>query len=247
MNVFYFNTQMCTDTCSIYHSHSVQYSGYSLHLYRFFQEAVLDVFNCENVILSGLLLEHNYGSGIVPLPYRGNTGGIAIGYNSVSRNLPSSPRVQLSNSILRNNSALATSRVISISTTAFAQVFTGRGGALGIFVNESYYNVSVVVRNCSVINNYARSFGGGAYAIFNGDTAQHSLLVDGTNLSSNVVMMHGGGGMQLSFLSNGIPTAPHIAVFTDCLFDNNMAEAGGGIYIFTSFLGIGFEQLRVYK
>lgn len=188
--------------------------------------------------LSGLILEHNVGTGIVPLPYRGNTGGIAIGYNHSPQNLSSSPHVKLSNIIFHNNSALATSHVISISTTAFSQVFTGRGGALGIFVNESYHNVTVVISNCSIDANYARSFGGGVYVIVNGDTAQHILLVDDTNITSNVAMMHGGGGMQLSFLSNGIPTAPHRAVFTRCSFDNNKAEAGGGMYVFTSFLGM---------
>lgn len=188
--------------------------------------------------LSGLLLEHNYGTGIVPLPYRGNTGGIAIGYNELSRNIHSELHVQLYNNILYNNSALATSRIISISTTAFSQVFTGRGGGLGIFVNESYHNISIDIINCSIVGNFARSFGGGAYVIFNGNSAQHVLLVNSSNISSNVAMLHGGGGMQFSFLSNGIPTAPHRVVWTDCLFSNNTAEAGGGIFVFTSFLGI---------
>ena len=207
-------------------------------LLRFFQEAVLDVFNCVNVTLSRLLLEHNYGTGIVPLPYRGNTGGIAIGFNGLPPDPTASPRVELSHSILRNNSALATSHVISISSTAFSQVFTGRGGALGVFVNDSYNNVSVTITNCSIESNTARSFGGGAYFLFNGDTAQHSFAMDTTHFSSNVARLYGGGGVHLSFLSNGIPTAPHTVVFTDCQFHNNRAETGGGIYIFTSFLGI---------
>ena len=198
---------------------------------------MLDLFNCENVTLSGLHLENNHGTGIVPLPYRGNTGGVAIGYNDLPSNLSFPPSVHISDSVFRNNSALATSRVISISTTAFSQVFTGRGGALGIFVNESHHNVTITVKNCSIVGNYARSFGGGIYVIFNGDRAQHVFLAEGTTLSSNVVMLHGGGGMQLSFLSNGIPTAPHKAIMTNCLFHNNTAQAGGGIFIFTSFLG----------
>lgn len=206
-------------------------------MYRYFQEAVLDLFNCVNLTLNGLLVEHNQGTGIVPLPYRGNTGAVAIGYNGLSPNLSATPTVSVSNSVFRNNSALATSRVISISATAFSQVFTGRGGALGVFVNESLHNMTIAIRNCSIVGNSARSFGGGAYVLFNGNTAQHVLLAEEVTLSSNMVTLHGGGGMQFSFLSNGIPTAPHMAILTNCLFDNNTAQAGGGIYIFTSFLG----------
>ena len=187
--------------------------------------------------LSDLVLENNIGTGIVPVAYRGNTGGIAIGYNGLSQNIASSPHVSLFNCILHNNSALATSRLISISATAFNQVFTGRGGALGIFVNDSYNNVSIFISNCSIENNYARSFGGGLYTLLNGNTASHSMMIDKTNISSNVAFLHGGGGMQLSFLSNGIPADPHTVIFNDCNFDSNVAEAGGGMYIFTSFLG----------
>lgn len=187
--------------------------------------------------LSDLVLENNTGTGIVPVAYRGNTGGIAIGYNGLSRNISSPPHVNLFNCILHNNRAVATSRLISISATAFNQVFTGRGGALGIFINDSYNNVSIVINNCSIENNYARSFGGGLYTLFNGNTARHTMTIDKTNISSNVAFLHGGGGMQLSFLSNGIPAAPHTVIFNDCTFDSNAAEAGGGIYIFTSFQG----------
>ncbi len=206
-------------------------------LHRYFTEAVLDVFNSQEVFLHKLHIEHNQGTGIVLESYRGNTGGVAIGMNAALANFSASPTVEISNCTFINNSALATANFNTIDQTSFRQVLTGRGGALGVWVNESYYNVSVLVSDCVFQSNFARSFGGAIYVFLNGPTAQHKVNLDGTSLSSNVAELHGGGGMQLSFLSNGIRGSPHMGNFTDCTFEDNMAEAGGGIYVFTSTRG----------
>ena len=204
---------------------------------RYFSEAALDIFNCQEVFLDNLDVTHNTGTGIVRDSYRGNTGGVAIGINSASVNFSASPVIEISNSIFTNNSALATSRFHTISQTSFDQVFTGRGGALGVFINESFYNVTSVISNCIFKGNFARSFGGGIYVILNGLTAQHKVMLERTSILSSAVELHGGGGMQFSFLSNGIPGFPHMAIFTECIFEDNTAEAGGGIYVFTSTRG----------
>ena len=47
----------------------------------------------------------------------------------------------------------------------------------------------------------------------------------------------GGGGIQLSYISNGIVDSPHMANFTDCVFDGNRGNAGGGMYVYPSFTG----------
>ena len=197
----------------------------------------MDVFNCQEVLLANSDFENNSGTGIVLKSYRGNAGGVAIGINSASASFLSSPSVQISNCTFVNNSALATSKFHTISQTAFNLIFTGRGGGLGVFVNESFFNVSLEISDCTFENNFARSFGGGIYILLNGRTAQHITTVERTSFLSNVAQLHGGGGMQLSYLSNGIPGSPHTTNFTDCTFQNNRAEGGGGIYVFTSFQG----------
>ncbi len=217
-----------------------------LILHRYFTEAVLDVFNSQEVFLYKLHIEHNQGTGIVHASYRGNTGGVAIGMNAALANFSASPTVEIKSCIFINNSALATANFNTIDQTSFRQVFTGRGGALGVFVNESFYNISVRVSDCEFQHNFARSFGGGIYVLLNGVTAQHKFKFDGTSISSNAAQLHGGGGVQFSFLSNGIRGSPHMANFTDCTFEDNMAEAGGGIYVFTSTRGKDLP-IRLYK
>ena len=54
---------------------------------------------------------------------------------------------------------------------------------------------------------------------------------------SNYAEEHGGGGVLVSFYSNGLPLAPHTVGFVDCRFEGNMGEAGGGLHVFTSFDG----------
>ena len=204
---------------------------------RYFSEAALDIFNCQEVFLDNLDVTHNTGTRIVRDSYRGNTGGVAIGINSASANFSVSPVIEISNSIFTNNSALATSRFHTASQTSFDQVFTGRGGALGVWVNESFYNVSLVTVNCTFKDNLAKSFGGAIYVLINGLTAQHEVRFERTHIFSNTVELHGGGGMQLTFLSKGIPAFPHMANFTKCKFEDNAAEIGGGIYVETSIQG----------
>ena len=103
----------------------------------------MDVFNCQEVLLANSDFENNSGTGIVLKLYRGKAGGVAIGINSASASFLSSPSVQISNCTFVNNSTLATSKFHTISQTAFNQVFTGRGGGLGVLVNESFFNVSL--------------------------------------------------------------------------------------------------------
>jgi hypothetical protein len=51
-----------------------------LNLY--FTEAALDIFNCQDVLFNHTVIEHNNGTGIdTTVSYRGNSGGVAFGYN----------------------------------------------------------------------------------------------------------------------------------------------------------------------
>ena len=62
------------------------------------------------------------------------------------------------------------------------------------------------------------------------------INVDRTWVLSNIAVV-GGGGVQLSYISNGITGSPHMANFTDCVFDGNRGMAGGGIYVYPSYFG----------
>ena len=199
--------------------------------------------------MESVLIYNNHGSGILPETFRGNTGGVALGYYEYPENL-NPPTVQVSDCKFINNSALASHTFLTPERAVSSQVFTGRGGGLGIFVNESNLDISMEFSDCQFVDNYARSFGGGVFMIINGYTTQHILTFKRNNFVSNIGQV-GGGGVQLSFLSaTDTNEHPHSVVFSDCNFENNVGEAGGGIYIFTSFVGMSsclYSSLHYYK
>ena len=70
-----------------------------------FAEAALDIFNCHHILFNHSLLQDNSGTGIVNASYRGNTGGVSFGYNTLPVNF-SSPSLLVN--ILEMNSSLRT-------------------------------------------------------------------------------------------------------------------------------------------
>ena len=178
---------------------------------------------------------NNTGTGISNSSYRGNTGAVAIGFNNAPDHI-SFPNVRVSGCNFTNNSATARSQFRGSTQAAASQIFSGRGGALGVFINESFYNISVVISDCRFEHNYARSFGGSMYLILSGFNTQHTINVDRTQVVSNMAVF-GGGGVHISYISSGLPGSPHMGLFTDCLFDGNRGGAGGGIYSFPPFAG----------
>ena len=201
---------------------------------RYFTEAVLDIFNCQSTSLTNSSFLDNTGSGISNSSYRGNTGAVAIGFNNLPPHI-SSPNVQISDCNFTNNSATENSVFRTPSETFSSQIFSGRGGALGVFINESFYNISVVISDCRFEHNYARSFGGSMYLLFNSFNTQHTISVDRTHIVSNTAEV-GGGGVSIPYNSNGLPGSLHTVNFTDCVFDRNKAVAGGGLHVYV-FLG----------
>ena len=190
---------------------------------RYFSEAALDVYNCHHTVFADTALEHNRGTGILQISYRGNTGGVSFGYNTLPSHF-STPSLKVSNSTFRNNSATAETVQLSSDQALDGQFFTGRGGALGVFSNESRYDLDVVIVDCIFENNYAQAFGGGLYLLLGGVTTHHTALVQRTCMHSNIARL-GGGGVIIFYFNIG----PLLATFVDCEIINNIGTAGGGI------------------
>ena len=204
---------------------------------RNFSEASLDIYNCQEVTLSNCSVEHSTGNGDVLVPFRGNTGAVAIGINSVYENFTAAPSVYITNCTFAYNRALASRTLNTFSQTGFGQVFSGRGGGLGLYINDSVHNVSMVIADCTFHDNYAKSSGGGIYIYINGRTIQDTISIQRTVFVNNYVSENSGGGATVVFYSNGLPLAPHTVQFIDCRFESNTGEVGGGLYVFTSFEG----------
>jgi hypothetical protein len=199
--------------------------------FSYFSEAVLDVFNCLHTLITGVTLEHNRGSGISTISYRGNTGGASFGYN----NLPpqfNSPSLYVSDSIFRDNYATAESVYLTSSQAFARRVFTGRGGALAVFCNESQAVLNVTLTDCIFEGNSARSFGGAMYLLpGGGTTTHHNMLLQRCLFNSNQAGICG-GGVQVTYPTTGPLYHPHLITVIDCnVTDNRATFNGGGMYI----------------
>lgn len=203
---------------------------------RSFSEAVLDVFNCHSVLLDHVVVEGNTGTGSSLQSFRGNTGGVALGFQNYPLNMES-PNIRIEHCTFVNNSAVATSSFLTSEKALSRRIFTGRGGSLGIFINEHVKNVSIKISDTDIIGSYARSYGGGVFIIINGYSTQHVIVFERMTIASNYGQL-AASGVFLGFLSaTDTITAPHTVIFTDCNFENNTGLSGGGIYIITSFIG----------
>ena len=176
-----------------------------------------------------ILVEHNRGTGTYIEAFRGNTGGVAIGYNSLLADF-SDPKVEVLNSVFTNNSALSFVTIEAVITT---QVFVGRGGGLGFFIDESVHALSIIVSGCVFEHNFANLLGGGLFVVvFSYSTVQHFMLIEKCQVVSNVAMEFGGGGVQLSHeLAMGNSSVQDTIQVRECNFINNRSPSGGGMYI----------------
>lgn len=122
-----------------------------------------------------------------------------------------------------------------------ANIYLGRGGGLGIFLNESLHDLKFTISDCLFENNTARLFGGGLFILTQSHQSnQLNMLVEKSSFRRNNAS-YGGGGVQLSYLDSGINSRPHTAVFVRCEFVDNRSPSGSGIYVFVG------EYFHVYN
>jgi predicted outer membrane repeat protein len=156
---------------------------------------------------------------------------VAIGYNNVPVYFP-----QIGAEIARcafiNNRATA-ANMVRVTNNAFStRTFSGRGGALGVFYNESYHNISLIITDTSFENNYARSFGGALYLVKFGEQSQNVYKLRGNNFTNNAATL-GGGAMDITFFSG----APNTLMMNDCNFIENVGQTGGALSLYLPYAG----------
>ena len=202
---------------------------------RRFTEAVFDLFNCQNITITGSTFFNNSGSGISRTSYRANTGAVSIGFNNIDTDILSLA-IMIMRCNFTNNRATALSAFRTTSNAFFNRVFTGRGGALGIFINESSHNTTGMISDNFFVTNFARLFGGGLYFVMFGENIQNMFNFERNVFLDNVAPL-GAGGMLVSFFAAGFESAPHQVNVTDCSFTGNYGETGGGLLISIAFEG----------
>lgn len=208
-----------------------------------FSEAVFDIFNSANVSLANSTFANNRGTGISRYSFRANTGAVSIGYNNVPRHF------QLVKAIVTEckfttNKATAFHKVRSTNAAFFSRIFSGRGGGLGIFCNESYYNISLKLVDNRFENNYARSFGGALYFVTFGEGTQNVYSLNKNVFINNSAPL-GAGAISNTFFSDGVPGSPHQLLMTDCMYDGNLGQSGGALSLYLPYGGSFFPELII--
>lgn len=219
--------------------------------HRYFQEAVLDLFNCINVVITNSTFRDNIGTGISFEPSRGNTGAVAFGFRDPPVEYQDmNVSFEVTHTMFINNSALATAMIPADTTGREAASravsegrYPGRGGALGLFLSETLDNVSITVAYCEFHRNFARAYGGAMFFIVTEENSLNILHIHNTLFHSNRGGL-GAAGIQLSYLA-GRAASPISVTFTNCVFMNHTARSGGALSVFPSFFGGGGGIFRV--
>lgn len=156
---------------------------------------------------------------------------MALGYNNAPIYFP-----QIEAEVIRcafiNNRATAANKVRPTNDAFSTRIFSGRGGGLGVFYNESYHNISLIITNTCFENNYARSFGGALYLVKFGERSQNMYKLRGNNFTNNAAPL-GGGAMDITFFSG----APNMLMMNDCTFIENVGQTGGALSLYLPYAG----------
>ena len=143
---------------------------------------------------------NNTGTSVIDdSKFRGNAGGLAIGVHQIPYMSDTVTFLVEHCEFTRNKADPL--QALSASNVQSGQIFTGRGGGIGVFISGDL-SVNGVVRNCSFYDNFARSFGGGTYFLMSGLTSHHFVQILDCFYGSNEAGI-GGGGAIVGYLHTG--------------------------------------------
>ena len=202
---------------------------------RHFSEAVLDIYNCPSISITDSTFMNNSGTGISRLPFRANTGAVAIGLNNIDTNA-TDIRFIIQGCDFIGNQATAKRFFRTPDNAVFNGIYTGRGGGLGVFVNESDHNVECIISDNSFVGNYARSYGGGLFMVAFGNDTHSTFTIMRNNFTDNTACL-GGGAIISTFFSTALKGNPNVINITDTAFIGNAAESGGALLYYLAYEG----------
>ena len=198
--------------------------------FKSFSEAVFDIYGCAKVNITNSNFIDNSGTGGVLLPFRGNTGAVSIGY---FQNQQTNAIVLVENcTYINNQAAISNESLLASSHSALNGIFVGRGGAIGLLVYESSYNVTIAITNSKFVNNHASAFGGAIYVVISGDNSQHITSIENCEFTNNIAIV--GGGIFSALFSSAHHNFPTTLTVEKCYFGGNQGRLGGAISVIPS-------------
>lgn len=189
---------------------------------------------------SGLRLLNNFNVTLINLSvvncthqitaYFPENSALSLVHRNSGRNVS---YVQIYNSHFYNNSVEIV-KVVSSSEAILGTDYSGRGGALGIFINEPIKNAAVklIINECNFTRN-AAAYGGAIYLHSNQLSSGHNFIAANSVFDRNYAAIVGGGIAQGStktgnFSIDTVFTPSHYHL-KNCSFIQNTAQYGGAV------------------
>ncbi len=204
--------------------------------YSKFSSSVLDLFNVNNTVLSRCSFADCTSCQSNP-QYRSNAGAVSLAYyfNGTSQ---TNPQIEIVHCLFSNNKAYQN---YTDQFDVFNSVISGRGGAIGIHTEGSQSNVHASIKDCTFTGNWAEIYGGGIWVIFSGENTWHELTLDNCTFAENGCGPIGNGGaVNVAILLSDDKSRPVKTLVTNCYFEGNRANFGGGL----SFLEVCVSQIN---
>lgn len=193
---------------------------------RNFLESAIDIVNSHYVAITNSTFRHcGHSANILKdRSYSIHSGAISITQDSPDE-MPE-PFITIQQCTFYNNSAIPSASLTRSTNEVFTnQIFTGRGGALGIAVNAANSVITISVISCHFEANTANAWGGGTYIIF-GFRSNHIAISLNTVYVRNK-SLNGAGGLFVGTLSGGFPNFFSTSHVIGCDFIENQAIHGG--------------------
>ena len=217
-------------------------------LYRDHEHGAVNIFNSPKVIVTSCIFKNNTSTSyFTRKQFQGNGGGLSIGYNERLARV-NYVDVLITNCEFINNSAVPPTN-LSLSTTGTLQreIFSGRGGALGIPIKTSA-TVNVVISNSMFVDNFATNYGGALYQFVNEFIGNQTYTFEHNEFINNRAL-RGAGAVNFGNFGNNIKHTSFNGIFYNCTFENNSATLAGGLHIFPSYFGLpnNFIKMEMCK
>lgn len=188
----------------------------------------MDILNSHYVTITNCTFKHCGHNADILKDYRFSihSGAISITQNNLDE--IQEPFITVHLCTFYNNSAIPSANLVRSTNQVFAnQIFTGRGGALGIAANAAGSQMNISIIDCHFKANTASSWGGAVYIIF-GIRSNHVATALKTVFVRNR-SLHGAGALFIGTLSGGFPDFFSTSNVISCDFIENQAVHGGGV------------------
>ena len=201
----------------------------------------MNIFNSPNVIVHNCTFYNNTSDKFTRQPYKGNAGGLSIGYNLLFATISLDIiNITVYSCNFTNNHAGSLAYELPLNG-----IFTGRGGGLSLVVNVTGM-VICTVNNSIFVNNFADRFGGGVYiSASERSTLEQFYFFANNNFTSNAASNGAGGVFFANVVFPSISFSQTLVLYNSTFTENKAEQIGGGIFVFS--LGLGGSFVKIEK